>query len=162
MIKILIDGPDRVGKTTQINLLKKAYPQCITIHSGALPKDYAQQYYKNLYTIVNSPVDILVDRSHLGEFVYSQLYRGYDGSYIFNDNEPEAKLILLIDDVENLITREDGKSFTTDRDMKQKEIDLFIEAFNKSKIKNKYIINIADKSISEVFKEVNNGKMVDW
>jgi len=102
----------------------------------------------------------IYDRSHLGESVYSPIYRNYSGDYVF-DIEKESKdfgcktinscaLIVFVDEPENLIKRDDGLSFSVDLDKKQDEINRFIEAFNKSNIKKKILINIKDRSIEEV------------
>ena len=104
---------------------------------------------------------ILADRSHLGEYVYGQKYRDYNGNYVF---ELERKyklnicvnvyLIVFIDTSLKCIEREDGHSFTIDPIEKQKENEKFVEAFNKSNIKNKILIDIKDKDIETIHQEI--------
>ena len=65
-------------------------------------------------------------------------------------------LIVLIDDPENLIKREDGNSFSTDLEKKQLEVDRFVDFFKKSRIGNKIIINIKDKDANQVFEEIKD------
>jgi len=65
-------------------------------------------------------------------------------------------LVVFIDEPENAISRDDGESFTIDIERKQEEIDSFIDAYQKSLIINKTIINICDKNIEEVHNEIYN------
>ena len=59
--------------------------------------------------------------------------------------------IVLIDEIENLIKREDGLSFSIDKEKKENEIQKFTEFYKKSNIKNKLLLNINGKNIDEVF-----------
>lgn len=159
---IIFEGPDRVGKTTQIQYLKNylaSYNKLVHyFHYSSIKgvdniKEYSYNLYKSMFKISNENKDIFIaDRFHFGELVYGKLYRHYDSEVL--DLEKPYKndiiLILLIDDVENLIKRDDGNSFSTKYDLKQQEIELFINAFNKSIIKNKLLINIKYKNIEEV------------
>jgi thymidylate kinase len=177
MVKfILCEGIDRVGKDTQIKeLLPKLVnnPTQVFHYSSikGLSKQESKKYSKMLYTDMfkimkqsfsGDKRNLIFNRAHLGEFVYGPLYRKYKGDYIFNIEKKFEKydfwdsvyLITFIDTPENLIAREDGDSFSIDPKMKQKEIDLFKEATEKSLIKNKMIMNINGKSIEQVHNEI--------
>ena len=101
---------------------------------------------------------IIVDRSHIGEMVYSPLYRNYSGDYVLDIekqyNTDNFYLIVLTDRAENLISRDDGLSHSTDIDKKNEELELFREAFQKSNIKNKYMMNIEGHNENEVLNKV--------
>lgn len=100
----------------------------------------------------------IVDRSHIGEMVYSPLYRNYSGDYVLDIekqyNTDNFYLIVLTDRAENLISRDDGLSHSTDIDKKNEELELFREAFQKSNIKNKYMMNIEGHNENEVLNKV--------
>jgi hypothetical protein len=99
------------------------------------------------------PRNIIFDRFHLGEYVYSPLYRGYDGSYVFNMeramlnnsaiDKNDVKLILLSSSNFDFIG-DDGLSF--DPRNKETEDRLFKEAFYMSSFTNKVIVDIHDGS----------------
>lgn len=120
-------------------------------------------YYKMFNLILNNPfIDIICNRGHLGEYVYGK-YRNYDGEYVFTELETYYShdlqfltLIVLIDNPENLLQREDGLSLSKNLKSKTEEIKMFTDAFNKSKIKNKILININGKTINQVHDEIIN------
>jgi len=163
---IIFEGPDNVGKTKQAELLrnyfaKKGKPFIITKSSNyknVTPEEHKKLCIKEYKTIFNlgKTIDIIADRLHGGEYVYGPIYRGYDGNYIFNFENHKAFLIVLIDNPENLIKRDDGLSFSTDYDKKKLEIEKFKEFYKKSFIENKILINIEGKNINEVFEIIKN------
>ena len=156
---IIVDGPDNVGKSTLIRNLKNKLNNEIFINlsfSNIYQKDkesyiyYSKQLYNNMfkiceYQIVNLKNSIIIDRSHISEMVYSPMYRNYSGDYVLDIEKKydlsNFFLILLIDTPENLISRDDGLSYSIDINKKNKELKLFHNAFEKTKIK-KIIINI--------------------
>ena len=168
---IILEGLDRVGKSAQINNIREEFKDSffLTFHLSNIKtnkwsNEFYQSYFKNLYVeyfelIESNEYDLLFDRFHLGESVYSPLYRNYSGDYVFQLEEiiqdcNDVFLIVLIDEAKNLLNREDGNSFSDKLEEKQKEINLFIEAFHKSSIKNKILININNKNQQQVFKEI--------
>lgn len=174
---IIVEGCDNTGKSTLINNLKNYYNE-ITLHnlhySNVKQDNTAEviKYNKKLYnemfelmtlTLKNDKNGLIFDRSHLGELVYGRIYREYSGDYVLDiekkfghilDVFENLFLITLVDEPENLISREDGLSFSIELDKKQRELELFDLAHNSSTIKNKLIINIKDKDAEAVFKEV--------
>ena len=94
----------------------------------------------------------------MGEAVYAHRYRNYDGNYVFFlEDEYTAildnlHLILLYTDNFQFQV-DDGDSF--DFSKREEEMQDFIKAFNKSKIKNKIMINVHNgeggyKTINEI------------
>jgi len=175
---LLLEGIDKVGKTTQMTkiqpLLNDKSLMCLHYMSikgfeeHYMTKLYSKEMYSDMFRIMRNEyknINFLVDRSHIGEVVYSPMYRGYSGEYVYDIEKgycnsynnafwDEIYLITFIDKPENTIGRDDGLSFTTSLKTKQKEINAFIEATEKSHIKNKIIINIDGKDEDTVFKEI--------
>lgn len=171
-MQIIIEGQDCVGKSTQIAMIKKALKQiCFITTNSIFVKqdstedyiDYSKKTFDAMFKVFEcnskNGYGTIADRAHIGEMVYSPIFRNYSGDFVLDIEEkflyiPDMFLILFIDTPENLIARDDGLSFSIDPIVKQKEQDLFIEAVNKSKIKNKIIIDVNGKTPEEVNKEV--------
>lgn len=170
---LFIDGLDNVGKTTQIKKIINHFNKevFISIHHTAVKQKSAEDsicqtsaYTRDVFSLARSRNDIgrslIADRCHLSEMVYSKLYRGYDGDYVLDIEREyltllrEIVLITLIDTPENVVWREDGLSHSVKLEDKQKEIDAFVSAANRSKILNKHIINISGKNEDMVFEEI--------
>ena len=157
----IVEGLDRTGKSSLIDKLRSKIknPKIAMIHSSKPPKDvdqlvWADQYYTNLIlTAIQlhaQGFDVILDRAWLGEYVYGTLYRGLYTSckerivesfeYIIKD--PSVfKLVLLVDSPEALLARDDGLSFSSDLVSIKEERELFISAFNCSRIANKVMID---------------------
>jgi thymidylate kinase len=176
---IIIEGPDNVGKSTLIQNLKNKFNN-FTLHalhysnvkqeSPAKTIEYSTKMYTEMFQNMFecSKYDksgMIFDRSHLGEMVYGPIYRGYTGEYVL-DVERKFKhihpiwdnlyLITLIDQPDNLIMRDDGLSFSTDKEKKKTEINNFINAHDKSLIKNKLLINIVHSDAEKVSERVTH------
>lgn len=166
---IMMEGPDNVGKSTQIKMLLKYLidkPTYVIHFSGISgitsneSRKYSELMYDDMFNIIkeanNNDRNLIFDRSHIGEFVYSPLYRNYSGEYIFDiekkylDIIKNVYLFTFIDNPVNLLKREDGNSFTIDVHKKEQEIDLFKEAYRKTNIKHKYIVDVSEQSIDSV------------
>jgi thymidylate kinase len=92
--------------------------------------------------------NLILNRAHLGEYVYCPIYRGYEGEWIFdleksffnrsNILPSHIKLFVFYDsDNSKLRMREDRNSFSNDDDGKMnKERERFLKAFDKSMIGN--------------------------
>lgn len=181
MSKIVIfEGLDNCGKTTNINKLYNYWAECnisshkihysgMKISSNIKAQEVSMKMYEEMFRLFenfyNCNISLIVDRSHLGENVYSH-YRNYSPSYIWPLEEKyytssfwnNLYLIYLKDNnLENVLKREDGKSFSTKIEDKIFERDKFDEAVYRSKIKHKKIIDINNKSKEDVFNEVLNG-----
>jgi thymidylate kinase len=179
MIKdIIIEGLDRTGKTTQIqNLwtyLNSIYPDGCNIVRGdkmnkLVPTEHHQYLYANSINMAfrnmiqsrkyNLQGIRIYDRLHLSEIVYGAKYRKYPVDRIYNIEKQVADFddiyeIILIDEIENLVDRDDNDGFTSDPVEMENEKQEFVDAFFDSTIANKLIININGKSIDEVFHEI--------
>lgn len=104
--------------------------------------------------------NLILDRGHISEAVYASMYRSYSGDYVWDmekclENKYNIYLIVLIDSVEKAIEHEDGLSLSNgDADKINIEISKFTEAYKKSCIPNKIIIDINGLSIEEVFAQI--------
>lgn len=104
--------------------------------------------------------NLILDRGHISEAVYASMYRSYSGDYVWDlekclENKYNIYLIVLIDSVEKAIEREDGLSLSNgNADKISIEISKFAEAYKKSCIQNKIIIDINGLSIEEVFAQI--------
>jgi len=170
---IIIEGTDNVGKDTQQNLIIKNLKNDIfhKMHYSSLPfKDditlnttYSKKMYENMFKLMilckDQGVNIIFNRSHLGESVYSPLYRKYSGDYVFDIEEKFTNilrenlyLITLTNDPHTIWNRDDGKSFYKNEEDIKAEVDGFNRAHRLSKIKNKLLLNIGTMSADDVSK----------
>lgn len=197
---IILEGPDNTGKDTQQKLIiKNLYKQnglvFQTHHfsncSFTTKKDhiaYSKQMYTDMFRTIreycNQEISAIFNRSHIGEAVYSPLYRGYNGDYVFRIEKlfkdsatthyidgkkyvdkilDNVYLIVFVGDKNVIFSRDDKLSFYKDADGVQKERELFERAFEKSIIPHKCIIDVTGKNIDEVNRIVmkfleNDGK----
>ena len=172
---VLIEGLDRCGKDTQISNLKSHFKN-IQFHEmhysaikGLTPEEcisYSKKLYNEMFELcaygLETNKSFIFNRAHLGEMVYGKIYRNYEGDYIY-DIEKDFKnildkiyLILLVDEANNCIERDDGLSFSIDKVKKEYEKDRFELAYEKSNIKNKILININKKDPEGVFNDIKN------
>ena len=104
--------------------------------------------------------NLILDRGHISEAVYASMYRSYSGDYVWDlekclENKYNIYLIVLIDSVKKAIEREDGLSLSNgNADKINIEISKFAEAYKKSCIQNKIIIDINGLNIEEVFAQI--------
>lgn len=173
---IIICGLDRCGKSTQIEKIRNYfseknietnvihYEQVNTTkeHQEAASRIRYDDMLKTANELSKNKSVMIYDRAHLGEYVYSPIYRNYSGEYVFELEKKyetvmdKAILFLFTDRPENLLSREDGLSFSSKIENKQKEIILFTEAFNKSNIKHKYHIDIDGLDENKVWEIVKS------
>jgi len=170
---IIIEGTDNVGKDTQQNLIIEKLNNLIfhKVHYSSLPfkndvdkhTSYSKQMYTDMFRMMNEckdkDINIIFNRSHLGESVYSPLYRGYSGDYVFdiekeyvNRLRENLYLITLTNDPQIIMSRDDGKSFYGNEEEVKAEVDGFNRAHRLSKIKNKLLVNIGTMSAEDVSK----------
>jgi hypothetical protein len=188
--------PDNVGKGTQIQFIKNWLEEftCEPVHvlhysniKGIKEPDpkvltskiklMSVRLYDQMFNIMKNAVDygvnVIADRSHIGESVYGSIFRNYSGDFVFTiemnycnefkglDEKDlpifsttklwnNTKLITFIDEPQNLINREDGQSFSTDLETKIQEIEGFKIAYNKSVLCKK-LINISGLNAEEVW-----------
>lgn len=170
---IIIEGLDRVGKDTQVSLLIKHFRDRVfqKLHYSSLPfKDdvvqhttYSKRLYDDMFKLMLSAkennINAIFNRAHLGETVYSPLYRGYSGDYVFdieknyvNELREELYLITLVNDPHIVWSRDDGQSLSKNEEDIRAEVDGFQRAHRLSKIKNKLMLNIGIMGADDVSK----------
>lgn len=172
---IILDGPDNVGKGTQLSLLRKHFkgtPFVITNldrpvgESNEEKKVYGLKAATNqLLTMthgVKHGIPYLADRAHYTEYAYS-MFRDTHNLETFKEIESHideellssSLSIIFIDTPENIAERDDGASVYTKEDLNGIEtlILRFNEAAHASRIET-HVINIDEKDIETVHKEV--------
>lgn len=206
-IHFLVDGIDRLGKSSLINRIQQELGYYLVIHYdkpkvlenslnlarliiSADPKELDPEYAKlqgipeenlarrlyqgetnlNMFELLKTRIPMIMDRTHLGEMVYAPLYRCYSGEYVYEyerdllETKPftansDLRLILLTTSNFEML-EDDGLSFNFEN--KQQEQARFIQAFERSAIPNKVIVDVHNgsggyKSFEEVFQEAVYG-----
>lgn len=162
----IIEGIDFLGKSTLIKGLRNKLgyfevihyqkPELLDFYDSENKSDrlfkYQRDSFNGMFNLLKSNANIIFDRGHLGESVYSPIYRNYDGTYVFSLELEHGihlldhvKLILLVEDF--TVSRhfvDDGESF--DITKREQEQQLFIAAFERSRISNKKMICVTDKN----------------
>lgn len=169
---------DAMGKSTQIQLieneLERRHKAVHIVHYSNIKftkdnkeiENASALRYREMFNLMKKTDDtnvIIFDRAHLGETVYSPLYRGYTGDFVFQfekdfieGEHPETKLILFTDTVENVIARDkargDGLSFTLDPEKKADELKAFDMAFENSWLDKKRI-SLNGRTPEEIYEQ---------
>jgi thymidylate kinase len=181
---VLFDGLDNTGKTTQIQKLVSYFANkdaittvCKYSKFDKLDKTkeekFSKRFYKDYFEKISNWPDkvtsdpayvddnnLVLDRGHISEAVYASMYRTYSGDYVWDlekclADKLNTYLIILVDTVEKAVEREDGLSLSNgDAGKISEELAKFIEAYKKSCIPNKILININGFSIEEVFAQI--------
>jgi len=177
---IIIEGTDNTGKDTLISKLLEKYPTSTLIHCGKpcsskfsdneqdkLFNTYASNIVLNTYK--NTHV-IIMNRSHIGEYVYGVMYRNRNKDEVrrmienidrqfINCKDLEVYYVQMLCSSEYLLHKnEDSKSLSNGNvDKINEERKLFEEIFQSS-ILNKHIIYVNNgdnfRSREEIFNEV--------
>lgn len=143
---IIVEGIDRVGKTTLCNKLKDIFGIPILHHESTISnykKDNENETDKSLLTleickITNS--SIILDRFHLSDFVYGMIERNYDIDIAVGNFKKIDYDISDMDDVFLIYVlptniKESSNQHGKDLSIYDKE---FYDLFKHSKIKNKW------------------------
>lgn len=157
----IIEGIDRIGKDVLIDSIQQKLgfyqeihfqkPKKLELYTKSKNNEweflYQQESFRNVMLLIKSGARLILNRSWIGENVYSNLYRGYSGNYIFELEKNmeidyhDIKLILLYEFFQNSRHHfSDGNSFN-DKNRKIEQ-ELFFETFNNSIIKNKKAVCI--------------------
>ncbi len=171
---IAFDGPDNVGKGTQIALLRKwlsHIPFVLTNldrphgknHDEKLDYGYraSRNHLRAKELLWREGIPHLVDRMHYTEYAYSILRGGHLLENIltleqaFLTMRDDFLTIIFVDEVENILKRDDGLSVYKRDDYEAVEniIKRFHEIAEASHFHNR-IISITGKSIPQVHEEV--------
>lgn len=170
---IILEGPDNCGKSTQASLIIKNLDHLTfhKLHYSSLPFDsdqsryYSSIMYRQMFAMMEklkfTKTNLIFDRSHLGESVYSDLYRGYSGDYVFdiengyvNSLKNHLYLITLINNHNIIADRDDGKSTYSNTDDIETEVRSFMESHKKSNINNKLLVDVGNMDENEVNKMI--------
>jgi hypothetical protein len=59
---------------------------------AGVTEDWQKAHFKDMFDLItlnlaNSTRNIILNRAHLGEYVYSPIYRGYEGNWVFDLEE---------------------------------------------------------------------------
>lgn len=175
MTVIITEGVDRCGKSTQIKRMMKLFAKenkpmqwlHFTSIKGLTPEHQTELFkstFEHMFKLISNENAIwFLDRSHLGEEVYGSIYRpNIDTSYIWDlekkygmDKRNDVFLIIFYDSsFKNVTERDDGDSLSTDLDIVKKEVEGFKRAYKNTSIQNKILIDIAEKDIDLVAKEI--------
>ena len=186
MAIFFIEGPDRCGKSTQIKRLmsrlarEDIYEEKIKpiqwLHFSAIrnvspqeQKNLFKATFKHMFKLLAQPMPAhwILDRTHLGDYVYAPMYRNdYDTDYVFELERTALStiaspclLILLYDSSFENLKRDDGDSLNANIDLEKakEEVLRFKDAWARSGIKAKIMVDIKDKNPDEVETEIWEG-----
>lgn len=167
---IIVEGIDNVGKGTFIKTLMNAFGfwqvikydrplklDCFKRDDIDQLRTFQECSYENGFNLLlaaaNKGVDLIFDRFHLGEVVYSPFYRGYSGDYVFdieqrtlqkdvmNKINSSVSLILLHAERPDKLP-DDGKSFDVSKCAAEQA--MFVDAFSRSKLRRKKLIQVQE------------------
>lgn len=173
-IIIAFDGPDNVGKGTQISLLRKWLPHIPFVlmnldrpagTSNSEKINYGLAASRNaLYAnkiLAEKEIPQIVDRMHYTEYAYSLLRGGHDTKTIlelekeFIDIKDYFFTIVFIDEVQNIQDRDDGISnYNADDTNEVANITNRFPEIARASLFDNVVININGKDIPTVQSEV--------
>lgn len=159
---IIFEGQDRCLKSTMINRLIQTDEEhnYHTLHYGKPPKmenvqAYQEKTYLQMFDLLNTSKDFILDRSHLGEMIWSPIYRNYDAKpfiqniekkwYQKNKTEKNIFLFILVDSTyDKWIKRDDrqGLNNTGNLEKHLTEIQYFKDSLNMTCIERKFLFDL--------------------
>lgn len=173
---VVIEGVDRLGKDSLIQGIQDNLGYFLNVHYqkpsilqkykkervnqsnltvdqrwSLILRDYQEQSFINMFRLLSGDCRVILNRAHLGEYVYSPLYRKYDGSYVFDLEDMfidtgskfrEQSLLVLLTTSDFSFIEDDGLSL--DFSKKEAEQELFKKAFSRSKFTNKLMIDVSN------------------
>lgn len=178
MKTVIVEGMDRCGKDSCIKEIMKymynqePYTSVQVLHYSNLPIknkktliEASKILYTDMFKLINFSIgkfNLILNRAHLGEWVYGSIYRNYEAHYIFDIEKKYwllirnfVILVTLVDSSLKCLERDDGLSLSqADRDKGIIEHKRFVEATDMSYIKHKLVVDISGKDLDQVKKEV--------
>lgn len=175
---IIVEGMDRCGKDSAIKSITKYLygldhlKSIHVLHYSNLPikdKEKVMQtsflLYYDMFKLAEFALKenfhLIMNRAHLGEWVYGHIYRNYEAYFIYDiermflDILDQIYMIVLVDSSLKCLNRDDGRSLSqADTEKGRIECERFIEASKLTRIKSTLLIDIADKSVDDVEAEV--------
>ena len=154
---IIVDGIDRVGKTTLCNMLSEALNYPVGKDDSRYAKTYddmlinAEKDNTFVNLIEQGCLDnVIFDRFHFTEYVYGVIDRGYYNLYMQDIDERLGELnniFLILVKPTNIdkSSREHGKSLL-------RHSEMFYKLYKNTKIKNKMIVdyNMFSETVSYI------------
>lgn len=164
----IFEGMDNCLKDTLIQLFRSTLPPQTQILKYNSPPArvsnvelWQKAHFEDMFDLLkinlnHSSRNLILNRAHLGEYVYSPIYRGYEGEWIFDleksffdsSNFPQSNIKLFVfydSDNSKLRMREDGNSFSDNDDGNiNTERIRFLNAFQKSLISRKKLFDLSD------------------
>jgi len=131
-----------------------------TLHYGKPPKietvqDYQEKTYKEMFDLLNCDKSFILDRSHIGEMIWSPIYRKYDAKPFiqklekkwFQENKTSKNIFLFIlvdSNYDKWKLRDDnqGLNNTSDKEKHLTEIEHFRDSLNMTSIEQKYLFDL--------------------
>lgn len=176
-MNVIFESTDAMGKDTQIAFVEKEFEKRgkavhiihysnIKLDTNEDIKKASELRYREMFNILNRSDDLnifVLNRAHLGEAIYSPIYRNYSGDFVFDfekdfvskDHQP-TKLIVFTDDAEKCLERDkkrnDGKSFSLDLEKRKQEIEAFERAYNMS-VLDKKLIHLNGRTPEEIWEQ---------
>lgn len=159
---IIFEGQDRCLKSTIINRLIQSDERhnYHTLHYGKPPKianvqQYQQTTYRQMFELLHSGKDFILDRSHLGEMIWSPIYRNYDAKPFIQSQEKQwyenvkdktnVFLFILVDsNYEKWKKRDDnqGLNSTSDQEKHETEIEHFRNSLKMTCIEKRFMFDL--------------------
>lgn len=171
---IIIDGVDRLGKDSLIDgilnqlgffqevhyqkpkrlnyYFNREYARNSEVAEIETLRHYQLESFVHMFRMMSLPGRHIMNRTHLGEYVYAPRYRKYGGDYVFdlerqftndhNSKFADTTLLVLLTTSDFSFIQDDGLSF--DFNKKEEEQEDFKKAFTKSTIKNKIMVDVAN------------------
>ena len=167
-MNVIFEGPDNVGKGTTITNFRNKYNETAwsNIYYTGVKMEPKMQYsymvnlFGKMWKIFELD-NIISDRSHISEAVFASMYRGMKPTSIdilFKQEKyykgPKTILIMLIDSPLNLLEREDGLSHSQTIEQKEKEINLYLDMYERSDLP-KMVVNVYDKDPDQVIEYID-------
>ncbi len=173
-IILAFDGPDNVGKSTQIKKVRKYFKNLpfVVLNLEApvgenneerlnYGLENMEKYFELILSAREKNIPVILDRCHFSEYAYSFLRGGHKIEKIlklekkFEELKENLIIFTFIDEAENIIKRDDGLS-AFDPEKKEeveKIINNFKEISRKSLFQN-FLMNIRGEDEEKVFKEI--------
>ena len=121
---IIAEGIDNSGKGTQIQKIKEEFEKRgISVHilhysnikafgnDNKKIREASYKQFRDMFKLINyaageDSMALICDRAHLGECVYSPIYRDYSGDFVFEESAIEIKSTLSQENTSVLINNE--------------------------------------------------------
>ena len=120
-----------------------------------------------MFKLLRDNTRLICNRAHLGETVYAKRYRNYNGNYVFDierrfhesENSLNKTLLVLLYTSDFSFITDDGLSLDVTK--REEEQNDFIEAYSKSIIPNKIMIDVNNGSSGFISKDLVLGAVLN-